>query len=669
MKMSYPGYTFKSSCDNMCNTGGNGGLLIKELNSVLSKPRNERSGNQGNNSYRHTPFADSLVTSEKNEGTDAMGSPTFRPHNLTGVHDSNVSSKYKDTQLKRNVNARPLSGDFRTCKTKVATVLMRSPGITPPQLFPIKEDHKTSQFDYNQNNNNPQSKPFAEDPSVKEAEIDLMSHIKGKYKEYQPINEYYESLVGNANHCSNKEITGSVSLPPVGPKNTENDLEGNVLIKTKSRSLEQYSYEIQQYCGTIFENIPNEKNVPTELMGSIQLGIFASVSSVTNKYQGEPKSLQSKDRHVLVKDFEVIETISFPKCGSEITPQHNYRAFQFQAYSPFAFDNFRRQLYGIDASSFLASLCSMPMIEFGNPGKSGSFLYKSKDDDFVCKTVSHKEATFLQKLLAGYWMNLTQNPRTYLPKFYGLYGYSSQMTNFRIVVMNNLLPSDVKMCHIFDLKGSTFGRTASDSERAKDHPVFKDLDFLDKYPEGIQLDAETYDELINIIENDCRVLESFDIIDYSLLLGIHNQDTISTRGNSDWRKSDTVETFFPNLSPTEAGIMKRLANSSNATRSFQAKDHNGKKLIVYLGIIDVLQSFDFSKRAENLLKSTLHDSKTISVIRPNDYSERFLDFMKHKVFKKKDSSESSHSLFPAFLCEIQTKPILDLQSSTFYSDA
>ena len=83
-----------------------------------------------------------------------------------------------------------------------------------------------------------------------------------------------------------------------------------------------------------------EKIVMTELMASIQLGIFRSVSQVIHHSCVSHGPLQCKDRNIMVKDFEVIETISYPKNGSEITPEHNYRDFQFQAYAPFAFDKF-----------------------------------------------------------------------------------------------------------------------------------------------------------------------------------------------------------------------------------------------------------------------------------------------------------------------------------------
>ena len=46
--------------------------------------------------------------------------------------------------------------------------------------------------------------------------------------------------------------------------------------------------------------------------------------------------------------------------------------------------------------------------ELSNPGASGSIFYLTKDDEFILKTVSGKEAEFLQKLLPGYYMNLQQ---------------------------------------------------------------------------------------------------------------------------------------------------------------------------------------------------------------------------------------------------------------------
>lgn len=104
------------------------------------------------------------------------------------------------------------------------------------------------------------------------------------------------------------------------------------------------------------------------------------------------------------------------------------------------------------------SICSEPMRELSNPGASGSIFYLTQDDEFILKTVSMKEAEFLQKLMPGYYMNLQQNKNTTLPKFFGMFCYQCNQKNIRLVVMNNLLPSSIKMHLKFDLKGSTYKR-------------------------------------------------------------------------------------------------------------------------------------------------------------------------------------------------------------------
>lgn len=47
---------------------------------------------------------------------------------------------------------------------------------------------------------------------------------------------------------------------------------------------------------------------------------------------------------------------------------------------------------------------------------------------------------------------------------------------------------------------------------------------MEQHPNGIFLEADTYNALEKTITRDCRVLESFKIMDYSLLVGVHNLD-------------------------------------------------------------------------------------------------------------------------------------------------
>jgi 1-phosphatidylinositol-4-phosphate 5-kinase len=137
------------------------------------------------------------------------------------------------------------------------------------------------------------------------------------------------------------------------------------------------------------------------------------------------------------------------------------------------------------------SLCNKPLRRLSNPGASASLFFLSSDDRFIIKTVEKSEYKFLLRLLPGYYMNLVQNKQTTLPKYYGYYAYKSgkvKSRTIRIAVMNNILPTRFSYFERFDLKGSTFKRTANHKERQKSHPCFKDLDFNDTHGDfGIQL--------------------------------------------------------------------------------------------------------------------------------------------------------------------------------------
>ncbi|XP_047541764.1 phosphatidylinositol 4-phosphate 5-kinase type-1 alpha isoform X16 [Vanessa atalanta] len=415
--------------------------------------------------------------------------------------------------------------------------------------------------------------------------------------------------------------------------------------------------------------ITYKKIQSSQIMGSIQLGIQHAIGGLASK----------PERDLLMQDFMTVETTNFPSEGSNHTPAHHYSEFKFKTYAPIAFRYFR-DLFGIQPDDFLMSMCSAPLRELSNPGASGSIFYLTNDDEFIIKTVQHKEGEFLQKLLPGYYLNLDQNPRTLLPKFFGLYCYQCNSKNVRLVAMNNLLPSYVKLHQKYDLKGSTYKRKASKTERQKSSPTYKDLDFMEHHTEGIFLEADTYTALIKTMQRDCRVLESFKIMDYSLLVGIHNLDEAQrekteARKRTDSGQSDdenegepkksglnrtrleqAKEDFKTQVKRTQSINRQRLVAHSTAMESIQAESEpideeedvppggiparnaRGERLLLFLGIIDILQSYRLRKKLEHTWKSMIHDGDTVSVHRPNFYAQRFLDFMARTVFKKIPSS-------------------------------
>ncbi|XP_045508095.1 phosphatidylinositol 4-phosphate 5-kinase type-1 alpha isoform X18 [Colias croceus] len=413
--------------------------------------------------------------------------------------------------------------------------------------------------------------------------------------------------------------------------------------------------------------ITYKKIQSSQIMGSIQLGIQHAIGGLASK----------PERDLLMQDFMTVETTNFPSEGSNHTPAHHYSEFKFKTYAPIAFRYFR-DLFGIQPDDFLMSMCSAPLRELSNPGASGSIFYLTNDDEFIIKTVQHKEGEFLQKLLPGYYLNLDQNPRTLLPKFFGLYCYQCNSKNVRLVAMNNLLPSSVKLHQKYDLKGSTYKRKASKTERQKNSPTYKDLDFMEHHTEGIFLEADTYTALIKTMQRDCRVLESFKIMDYSLLVGIHNLDEAQRektearkrtdsgqsddegdgerRGLNRTRSDQTKEDFKAQVKRTQSINRQRLVAHSTAMESIQAESEpideeedvppggiparnaRGERLLLFLGIIDILQSYRLRKKLEHTWKSMIHDGDTVSVHRPSFYAQRFLDFMGKTVFKKIPSS-------------------------------
>jgi 1-phosphatidylinositol-4-phosphate 5-kinase len=99
-------------------------------------------------------------------------------------------------------------------------------------------------------------------------------------------------------------------------------------------------------------------------------------------------------------------------------------------------------------------MCDTPMRELSNPGASGSLFWLSGDDIFIVKTVQKGESRFLRRLLSGYYLNLTQNKRTLLPKFFGHFCYKSTTgKHIRFTVMQNILPSHLTYSERYDLKG------------------------------------------------------------------------------------------------------------------------------------------------------------------------------------------------------------------------
>ncbi|KAI9662622.1 MAG: Phosphatidylinositol-4-phosphate 5-kinase [Bathelium mastoideum] len=247
------------------------------------------------------------------------------------------------------------------------------------------------------------------------------------------------------------------------------------------------------------------------------------------------------DRDLVDADFQTSQKFSFDVTGNELTPSAKYD-FKFKDYAPWVFRHLRRT-FKIDPADYLMSLTSKYILsELGSPGKSGSFFYFSRDYKYIIKTIHHAEHKFLRKILKEYYQHVQDNPNTLLSQFYGLHRMKmpyGRKTHF--VVMNNLFPPHRDIHRTFDLKGSTIGRDFREEELEKNpRATLKDLNWL-RRDLHLEFGPTKKNTFVEQIQRDVALLQKLKIMDYSLLVGIHDLE----RGNEENIRNKTLKVFQP----------------------------------------------------------------------------------------------------------------------------
>ena len=214
--------------------------------------------------------------------------------------------------------------------------------------------------------------------------------------------------------------------------------------------------------------------------------------------------------------------------------------FKFKDYAPWVFRHLRA-LFHLDPADYLVSLTGKYILsELGSPGKSGSFFYFSRDYKYIIKTIHHSEHKFLRKILKDYYEHVTENPNTLLSQFYGLHRVKIPYgKKIHFVVMNNLFPPHRDIHHTYDLKGSTIGRDYREEDLAKNpRATLKDLNWLRRH-ERLELGLEKKRRFLDQLHKDVRLLQRLQIMDYSLLIGVHDVQ----KGNEENLRSKTLQVF------------------------------------------------------------------------------------------------------------------------------
>ncbi|XP_024959323.1 phosphatidylinositol 4-phosphate 5-kinase 8-like isoform X2 [Cynara cardunculus var. scolymus] len=420
-----------------------------------------------------------------------------------------------------------------------------------------------------------------------------------------------------------------------------------------------------------------EGNKSYYLMLNLQLGIRYTVGKIT----------PVPTREVRYSDFGERARIRmyFPKKGSQLTPSHSSIDFYWKDYCPMVFRNLR-EMFKLDAAEYMMSICGDDGLrELSSPGKSGSLFYLSHDDRFVIKTLRTSELKVLLKMLPSYYKHVEAHDNTLITKFYGLHEITLRGgKKVQFVVMGNMFYTELRIHRRYDLKGSYQGRSTNKDD-IEEGTTLKDLDLAYDF----HMDKSLRDALFKQISLDCKFLESQRIIDYSLLLGLHfrapehlktlleppdafhrpekapaDDGTICHLDRSIPPKGLLLVTHEPNSVNTAPGPHSRgstlrafsvgdkevdlllpgtgrlrvqlgvnmpaQANhkvSQDVSGSTEVELFEVYDVVLYLGIIDILQEYNVRKKIEHAYKSVRHDPMSISVADPKFYSKRFFNFL------------------------------------------
>ncbi|XP_077250107.1 phosphatidylinositol 4-phosphate 5-kinase 1-like isoform X2 [Tasmannia lanceolata] len=412
------------------------------------------------------------------------------------------------------------------------------------------------------------------------------------------------------------------------------------------------------------------------LMLSLQLGIRYTVGKITPVPMREVRSSDFGPR-ARIRTY-------FPRKGSQFTPPHYSIDFFWKDYCPMVFRNLR-EMFKIDAADYMMSICGGEGLrELSSPGKSGSIFYLSKDERFVIKTLRKSELKVLLKMLPNYYNHVGAYDNTLITKFFGVHRITLESgRTVRFVVMGNMFCTELRIHQRYDLKGSSQGRCTNKCQ-IDENTTLKDLDLSYVF----HLEKSWRDSLFKQISLDCMFLESQCIIDYSLLLGLHfrapehlkalaekegmlqnhtssmeadgeimipskglllvthEPGFVSTMQGSHVRGStlrasaagdEEVDLLLPGTGRLRVQLGVNMPAQANQKVVLDEADSMGVELVeaydvvLYLGIIDILQDYNMKKKIEHAYKSLQFDPLAISAVEPKLYSKRFINFLE-KVF-------------------------------------
>jgi len=206
------------------------------------------------------------------------------------------------------------------------------------------------------------------------------------------------------------------------------------------------------------------------------------------------------------------------------------------------------------------------------------FFVFSPDKRLIIKTVPSSEYRTMESLLPDYYNHLISYPQSLLIRLLGTCAVTFGSTTVYVLIMANLFIKPIK--NKFDLKGSWVDRTGEENSSVK-----KDNDL----PSDFVLPMEPQNIATTLIqlELDTKLLKDHNIMDYSLLLGL-GDECLQPINSLKEISSEIDDPFAP----------PDTSNSSLSTHIYP----NTNNTHFIFGIIDILQTYNFSKKRRKFSK-------------------------------------------------------------------
>ncbi|XP_037075422.1 phosphatidylinositol 5-phosphate 4-kinase type-2 alpha-like [Pollicipes pollicipes] len=340
--------------------------------------------------------------------------------------------------------------------------------------------------------------------------------------------------------------------------------------------------------------------------------------------------------------------------NKENMPSH----FKVKEYCPLVFRNLRER-FNIHDHDYMHSLTRSEATPMDSPGKSGAKFYQSYDKLYIIKALTSEEVELMHSFLKEYHPYIVErHGKTLLPQYLGMYRFTVDGLEHYLVVMRNVFSNHLPLHKKYDLKGSTVDRDATTKELRKELPTLKDNDFV-KDGMHVVIGDLAKDKLMDTLSADVAFLTRLQLMDYSLLLGVHDVERHERERQDESREPDEEGALVeeeddscgsgcapgggpssvptPPDSPQIADRQRLCSDDIDPHKDIYAipssEGDGSTKFIYFLAIIDVLTHYGVKKQAAKAAKTVKYGSgvEGISTVGPEVYGRRFLEFMQQAI--------------------------------------